>query len=102
MRGDLIQMFKFSRGLEAETSIARAGRRSQLRREIVKNNQRHNFFTNRVANPWNALPNDLGNETTIHNRISTILNDEMNMRRSKYKNLIQKKEIDLFICYFIR
>lgn len=73
MRGDLIQMFKLSRGLDAvswvseqKTSIARTGRRSQLRREIVKNNQRHNFFTNRVANPWNALPNVLVESASVN------------------------------------
>lgn len=72
-RGDLIQMFKITRGLDVvswvsqpKTSIARAGRRRQLRREIVSNNQRHNFFTNRVANSWNTLPNDVVETTSVN------------------------------------
>ena len=63
VRGDLIEMFKLNKGIESvkwvskiQKSTARSNRRCQLRREVVKNNQRHNFYTNRVANPWNKLP----------------------------------------------
>ena len=67
-RGDLIEMYKFQKCLEIikwtrdlNTGPPRGHRRSQLRREVVKNNQRHNFFLNRVANAWNALPNTVIN-----------------------------------------
>ena len=44
----------------------RAGKRAQIRREIVKScNQRHNFFTNRIVNAWNALPNELIGVRTV-------------------------------------
>jgi len=65
-RGDLIQMFKITKNLEniswAETQIvaeARAGYRERFRREITSNNQRHNFFLNRIAGPWNNLPDSV-------------------------------------------
>jgi len=64
LRGDLIQMFKATRGADIihwhnkpVWSEPRESRRSQLRREIVLScHQRRNFFINRIANEWNALP----------------------------------------------
>ena len=77
-RGDLIQIFKIIKGIDIvnwhnplqfcdgvfrnsninmETSSANT-RRHNLRyhRDIYNINYRYHFFTNRVANDWNALP----------------------------------------------
>ena len=44
----------------------RADKRAQIRREIVKScNQRHDFFTNRIVNAWNELPNELVGVRTV-------------------------------------
>jgi hypothetical protein len=67
VRGDLIELFKIIRGEddiswynEPVWSVPRETKRCQLRREIVSSClQRHNFFTNRTANAWNALPNEI-------------------------------------------
>ena len=71
--GELIEMFKFSKGLESvkwvsmiQKSTARSNRRSQLRREVVKNNQRHNFSTNQVANPWKKLPDTVVEASSVN------------------------------------
>ena len=66
LRGDLIQFFKITRGMdkvscnkELNWSTPRGLKRSQIRREIVSScQQRHNFFTNRISNSWNELPDD--------------------------------------------
>ena len=66
-RGDLITMFKIQKGLEVVNwhnpqiiHRARAGRRPQLSRELIKNSQiRYNFFLNRVARSWNRLPDEV-------------------------------------------
>jgi len=45
---------------EQITREPRGGHRRLLVREVVKNcNTRHNFFTNRVVNPWNSLPDEI-------------------------------------------
>ena len=66
-RGDLIQMFKFESGIDkidwhtSPTRIPqRYGHRERLRREIIWCcNQRHEFFSNRIANHWNSLPDEI-------------------------------------------
>ena len=63
-RGDLIQQFKIANNLDIiewenppSTAPPRSGRRGQYKRELVKNcAQRFNFFNNRIACEWNALP----------------------------------------------
>lgn len=73
-RGDLIQKFKILKGLDrvewsAEQMVIPSlyGRRSMLRREIVKGcDQRHYFFNNRVASEWNALPDSIIDATTTN------------------------------------
>ena len=74
IRGDLIQYFKIENKLdiiewEVPPSIAppRSGRRSQHKRELIKNcAQRYNFFNNRIACEWNALPDNVVTATTIN------------------------------------
>ena len=67
-RGDLIQIFKIVHGYETVTwEKPLEWRAKNLRhqnslnysREITKTEARHNFFTNRIANEWNKLPEDV-------------------------------------------
>ena len=66
-RGDLLQQYKISNhidNIEWHTDpvvrAPRGGHRGLLVREVVKNcNIRHNFYTNRVVNPWNSLPDEI-------------------------------------------
>ena len=66
-RGDLIQMFKIVKGLDIVNwhhppvcGQPRTGHRGQYRREIVPHClPRHMFLSNRVAGPWNALPDSI-------------------------------------------
>jgi ribonuclease P/MRP protein subunit RPP40 len=62
-RGDLIQMFKIVHGYETVTwekpLELRAKNSLNYNREITKTEARHNFFTNRIANEWNKLPEDV-------------------------------------------
>jgi hypothetical protein len=63
-RGDCIQFFKLVNGIEEvrwrrppTTIPPERGHRLRYERELVRNcQQRHDFFTNRVANEWNKLP----------------------------------------------
>ena len=53
MKGDLIQQYKLTNNFE---TVHRATI-PLYAREITKNcNYRFNFFNNRVAKPWNQLP----------------------------------------------
>ena len=74
LRGDLIQSYKLEQGLETVmwhhplvTGPVIGGKRGNIRREIVSScAQRHNFFTNRVAKPWNQLPDNIVNAPSIN------------------------------------
>ena len=50
----------------------------KLKRELVKNcEQRHQFFSNRVVNNWNSLPEDIvhsGNVNIFKARLDKFLN----------------------------
>jgi ribonuclease P/MRP protein subunit RPP40 len=71
LRGDLIQKFKFEKVLDIvewlsppPLSAPKSYRRSQCQRELIKNcAQRYNFFNNRIASEWNALPDQINSET---------------------------------------
>ena len=73
-RGDLIQMYKLVNGLDKVQWQAplqwrppRGGHRSMLAREIVKGcDARHHFFTNRIANTWNQLPDSVVSAPTVN------------------------------------
>ena len=73
-RGDLIQMYKLVNGLDKVQWQAplqwrppRGGHRSKLAREIVKGcDARHHFFTNRIANTWNQLPDSVVSAPTVN------------------------------------
>ena len=74
LRGDCIQQFKIltSRDEVHWISTPRStepmrGRRAQLRREHVTScSQRENFFTNRIVNRWNELPDALVQATSLN------------------------------------
>ena len=77
MRGDLIEQFKIVKKLDivdwhhplknlAENYNTRSHSYG-FEKQLVKNcNLRFNFFTNRVANIWNKLPNDVVEQTTLN------------------------------------
>ena len=72
-RGDLIQKYKLENNLEVINwhnkplaISARANHRVKYHRELVRNcSQRHNFFNNRIANDWNALPNNVTDSKSV-------------------------------------
>jgi len=74
-RGDMIQLFKIMNGVD---NIDRGNRfpiiQNQVRghcfkyfKEITRHQYRENFFFNRSANLWNALPNELVKSPTVNN-----------------------------------
>ena len=75
-RGDLIQMFKYFKGfdkihfyrqpeiIDNERKIR--GHNLKLRRQLISNTQRYNFFTNRVVNDWNKLEKEPINAVTVN------------------------------------
>ena len=79
IRGDLIQTFKIINGFDNITWNTpnvfnprldvhyTRGHCFKLTREVVKNcEQRHNFYTNRVVNNWNALPINMVSAPSIN------------------------------------
>ena len=81
-RGDLIQHFKIVNKLDIiewenppSTAPPRSGRRSQYKRELVKNcAQRFNFFNNRIACEWNGLPDKIVTAKSI-NQFKALLDE---------------------------
>ena len=73
-RGDLIQKFKIEKKIDIiewenapAVALPRGGRRGQHKRELIKNcAQRYNFFNNRIASEWNALPEFVVSSTTTN------------------------------------
>ena len=80
-RGDLIELFKIEKEIDKITWVSpytrgppSRGNRAQLRKETVQNcQQRYNFFSNRVVNNWNSLPDsvvDAPNTNAFKNRVN--------------------------------
>ena len=74
-RGDLIQKYKLENNLEVinwhnkplSISAREATVSNKYHRELIRNCiQRHNFFNNRIANAWNALPNNVTSFTRFN------------------------------------
>ena len=81
-RGDLIQCFKIYKkitpvslhgfrnlgqnylGEGPAASIRRSSH--HITKQICSNSRRNNFFTNRIANAWNELPDSIVNSVTIN------------------------------------
>ena len=70
VRGDMIQFFKFERNLDLinwHHGPLRGNRRARLFRELVKNCEaRFNWFGNRIAGHWNALPSHVINPSGVN------------------------------------
>jgi hypothetical protein len=70
-RGDLIQLFKILKGFDTVDwnpiiEFPRECKRGLLRREIIRNcDQRFHFFSNRIANAWNNLPDFVIDATDV-------------------------------------
>ena len=75
-RGDLIQMYKMSKGFDLinlhhppdKFSNERESRRHSecIRRQLTHSRHRYNFFTNRVTGDWNGLTQEIIDSTTIN------------------------------------
>ena len=66
LRSDLIQFYKIINLVDKINWYSepfklnpRGGHRTRYHRENVKKDFRHYFFTNRIATPWNALPDEV-------------------------------------------
>ena len=74
LRGDLIQMYKISKNIDHITwhnkQVLRPSRprhRCHYVGETVKNCEvRNKFFTNRIVQPWNTLPDNIVNAKTVN------------------------------------
>ena len=79
-RGDLIQLFKIINQIDIvhwpsnpnpvvtnNPVVKTRGHDLKLKRELVKNcEQRHQFFSNRVVNNWNSLPEDIVHSENVN------------------------------------
>ena len=85
-RGDLIQTYKILNGIEKielcvepvfrEEAITR-GHKQRYSREVCANETRQNFLTNRIANEWNRLPEEV---------VSSKTTDEFKARLDRHTN----------------
>ena len=73
-RGDLIEVFKILKGKEGiqwdslftmNTTVTR-GNSLQLNKQRNRLNVRRNFFSQRVINAWNQLPDDIVKKDTVN------------------------------------
>ena len=74
IRGDLILMYRIISGdiklprdqlFKVEDKRTRGHNLRVHINKVCKTSLRQNFFTERVAEPWNALPNYIVNSTTV-------------------------------------
>ena len=87
IRGDLIEMYKFSHGyynckapfvLNSDTNTR--GHTFKLKKQYSRTCTRQHFFSNRILDTWNALDNDTVNAATMNsfkNRIDQIFKDSI-------------------------
>ena len=76
LRNDMIQVFKIAKNFYDPVStntVFDFANNSRLRGHIFKINKQHtnkskykNFFSNRVVNNWNRLPNDIVNAESLN------------------------------------
>ena len=107
LRGDLIQKFKIEKGLDKvewvsppPMSAPKSYRRSQCQRELIKNcAQRYNFFNNRIASEWNALPNRMINSETV-NQFKACLDKRSFHSGSSTVDLLCVIELPLQFLYY--
>ncbi|XP_065679099.1 uncharacterized protein LOC101234374 [Hydra vulgaris] len=107
IRGDLIQAYKIINNIDivswSEPHVLRVGQSNKIKtrghhlkttREYVKNcEQRHQFFTNRIVNHWNALPSEVVCASSV-NSFKAKLDAEISNNPHKYReyNLKKKKK----------
>ena len=82
-RGDMIEVYKYltsiykvpSTTLQRETKSITRGNSSKLRKPYAKSSVRQNFFSVRVVNAWNSLPEEVVQAPTLNtfkNRIDKV------------------------------
>ena len=93
IRGDMIQQFKISRGLDEVNWHCHPATRPawgpfarRLQREVVQNTQRFEFFTNRIVGNWNAIPSGVKLARTV-NQFKNSFDDRMKLS-SRHRNTI--------------
>ena len=73
LRGDMIEAYKFCHGIytvncsiltTANSSITR-GRNLKLSKLTCHGRIRHDYFSQRIGNYWNGLPNDVVNAVSV-------------------------------------
>ena len=79
-RGDMIETYKFTHGkytskyqFTNDEDISRRGHNLKMKKGRFHTNLRQHFFSERVINLWNVLPNqvvDAPNTTTFHAEVS--------------------------------
>ena len=98
IRGDLIQQFKIVRGYDKVNWLAKPryisteenkpntrGHKYRIAKEVSKINIRSNSFNNRIANNWNALPEDAVESKSV-NTFKTKLDNLYNINKT-FKSL---------------
>ena len=73
-RGDMIECFKYLTGIYAvggvplprDTKSNTRGHSFKLLKPYVKTSIRQNFFSNRVVNAWNSLPEEVVTASTLN------------------------------------
>ena len=61
---DKIHFYRQPEIIDNERKIR--GHNLKLRRQLISNTQRYNFFTNRVVNDWNKLEKEAINAVTVN------------------------------------
>ena len=98
LRGDMIEVYKILHGiydpktteklltLFPEFSTTRKSNNLNLLKKRTNHNPFHNFFTNRITNIWNALPNDVVNAMNV--------NSFKNKIDAYFRNLIYRTDLN--------
>ena len=98
LRGDMIEVYKILHGiydpkttdklltLFPEVSITRKSNNLNLLKKRTNHNPFLNFFTNRINNTWNALPNDVVNAMNV--------NSFKNKIDAYFRNLIYRTDLN--------
>ncbi|KAK6178413.1 hypothetical protein SNE40_013205 [Patella caerulea] len=108
-RGDVIEAYKYTHGLyktdqifELDTDKTRRGHSYKLKKRHCKTATRSNFFSYRVVNEWNSLPEDVVSAPSLNafkSRIDRLWSDHVYkiklpspLPHAKTKDLIPKWE----------
>ena len=80
LRGDMIHTYKILNEeannlkhlLKLNSSVITRGHEKRLLKPFIKTECRKHFFSNRVINNWNSLPNDVINATDLNSFKSSL------------------------------